>query len=153
MNVPSLIGIVCFLLVLCWAASGNSDVAKDAVAKEAIAKSVDLLLSKLPDGGYMISLDENNKPFVAANLTANLTGDATVNNASTAVNPSASAKPNTRLLAPRDDQWGVINGEVVNNQCYWGLAQQLGDYCNEGGMVSRAVLLITFQILTKSADC
>ncbi|KAK8058826.1 Sporulation protein rmd8, partial [Apiospora phragmitis] len=96
---PSLFGTILSLLVLCWAVSGTP----------VEANGVDILLSKLPDGGYIIAVDENGKPFVHTNLT----DDSISNTTSIAANPSNPAVTNYSRLTPRTkDQWDCIDGEV-----------------------------------------
>jgi len=134
-----MLGIVYFLAALCWAVSGipvgESDVSE---------YNVNTLLSKLPHGGYIISFDENHRPFVYANLT-----DGSSNNTThIVVDPSTSATPSNAQLAqkhPRtSDQWGCIVGETVDETCYGLSADKLGQWCDAGHNVGRVILLGPF---------
>ncbi|KAK8136810.1 hypothetical protein PG984_004750 [Apiospora sp. TS-2023a] len=97
------------------------------------ADAVDIFLSQLPDGGYIIGFDGNRKPFLYANLTDDATGVG--NTTSIAVDPTTSALPTKPLLTPRtDNQWGCINGQYINQPCYLALAEKLGQWCDAGHM-------------------
>ncbi|KAK8034903.1 hypothetical protein PG993_009898 [Apiospora rasikravindrae] len=125
---PSFFGIVCFLLTLCLAVSGAP----------VGANEVDILLSKLPRGGYIIGFDGNGKPFVHTNLT----DDSTSGTTSIGVGPPTPAVSSNPLLTSRTkDQWGCIGGEVVSQPCYLDLAEALGEWCDKGNMLPKHSIL------------